>query len=33
MGKIEPQVRLPLVALQPASLEKLKSVLKKHNLI
>jgi 4-hydroxy-tetrahydrodipicolinate synthase len=33
MGKIEAHVRLPLVGLQPASLEKLNSVLKKHKLI
>lgn len=33
MGKIEPHVRLPLVGLHPASLEKLTSVLKKQKLI
>jgi 4-hydroxy-tetrahydrodipicolinate synthase len=33
MGKIEAHVRLPLVGLQPASLEKLTSVLKKQKLI
>ncbi len=33
MGKAQAHVRLPLVAMQPATLEKLKSVLKKHKLI
>jgi len=33
MGKCEAGVRLPLVALQPASLEKLRSVLKKYDII
>jgi len=33
MGKIDAAVRLPLVEMQPASLEKLKAVLKKHQLI
>lgn len=33
MGKCRPDVRLPLVAMQPANLEKLQAVLKKHELI
>jgi 4-hydroxy-tetrahydrodipicolinate synthase len=33
MGKAGAQVRLPLVALQPASLEKLKAVLVRHKLV
>ncbi len=33
MGMIEPHVRLPLVQMQPGTLEKLKGVLKKHELI
>jgi len=33
MNLCRPEVRLPLAALQPASLEKLQSVLKKHGLI
>ncbi|BCR06183.1 4-hydroxy-tetrahydrodipicolinate synthase [Desulfuromonas versatilis] len=33
MGKCGEQVRLPLVAMQPANLEKLKAVLKKYELI
>jgi 4-hydroxy-tetrahydrodipicolinate synthase len=33
MGRIEPQVRLPLVGMQEVTLEKLKVVLKKHQLI
>ncbi len=33
MGKIEAHVRLPLVELQPASLEKLKAVLKNYGVI
>jgi 4-hydroxy-tetrahydrodipicolinate synthase len=33
MGKIQANVRLPLVGLQPATLEKLTAVLKKHKLI
>jgi len=33
MGKCRAEVRLPLASLQPASLEKLKTVLKKHELI
>jgi 4-hydroxy-tetrahydrodipicolinate synthase len=33
MGMIKAQVRLPLVGMQPATLEKLKAILKKYNLI
>lgn len=33
MGKCTADIRLPLAALQPASLDKLKAVLSKHNLI
>ena len=33
MGKCEPHVRLPLVSLLPASLEKLKTIMKQYNLI
>jgi len=33
MGKCQAHVRLPLVAMQPANLEKLQTVLRKHGLI
>ncbi|MCL5124776.1 MAG: dihydrodipicolinate synthase family protein, partial [Deltaproteobacteria bacterium] len=33
MGKIEPEFRLPLCSPSPASLDKIRAVLNKHNLI
>lgn len=33
MGKCRPDLRLPLVAMQPSTLEKLQAILKKHELI
>jgi 4-hydroxy-tetrahydrodipicolinate synthase len=33
MGKLNPTVRLPLVSLMPANLEKLKGILERYQLI